>query len=150
MPNTLKVNIAWGDCDEAGLVFYPNFFYWMDSAFHALLKSRGINHRTLRDKFGAHGVFIVEIGAQFFAPASYDQPLRVEARVAHWGTKSFKISYVGKRKQQLIFKGLETRVWIVKSDNGKVRAAGIPAAFKKQMQSLSLPVIDGTGSKAAF
>ena len=135
MLNALKVNIAWGDCDEAGLVFYPNYFYWMDSAFHALLKSKGINHRILREKFGAHGVFIVDIRAQFIAPASYDQPLRVEAHVADWGTKSFKISYIGKRKKQLIFKSSETRVWIVKAENGKVHAAAIPSAFKKQMKN---------------
>jgi len=21
--------IEWGDCDEAGIVFYPNYFYWL-------------------------------------------------------------------------------------------------------------------------
>jgi 4-hydroxybenzoyl-CoA thioesterase len=133
VPNTLNVNIAWGDCDEAGLVFYPNYFYWMDSAFHALLKSRGINHRTLRDEFGAHGVFIIEIRAQFISSATYDQPLSVEAQVARWGTRSFEISYVGTREGEPIFKSTETRVWIVKGANGKVGAAAIPAAFKDRM-----------------
>ena len=136
MPNTLNVNIVWGDCDEAGLVFYPNYFYWMDSAFHALLKSRGINHRTLRDEFGAHGVFVIDIRAQFFAPASYDQPLSVEAQVSRWGTKSFDISYVGTRNGELIFKSTETRVWIVKAANGATEGAVIPVAFKDRMNGV--------------
>ena len=30
---TFEVRIVWGDCDEQGIVFYPTFFYWMDSTF---------------------------------------------------------------------------------------------------------------------
>lgn len=30
--------VAWGDCDEAVVVFYPNYFYCMDSAFQAFLR----------------------------------------------------------------------------------------------------------------
>lgn len=133
MPNTLNVNVMWGDCDEAGLVFYPNYFYWMDCAFHALLKSRGINHRTLRDEFGAHGVYIIDIRAQFISSSTYDQPLSVKAWVSRWGSKSFDISYEGTREGELLFKNTETRVWIVKNADGQNEAGVIPAEFKKQM-----------------
>jgi acyl-CoA thioesterase FadM len=39
MPFHYDVTVAWGDCDEAGIVFYPNDFYWFDSAFQALLRA---------------------------------------------------------------------------------------------------------------
>jgi len=131
--NILNVNIAWGDCDEAGLVFYPNYFYWMDCAFHALLKSRGINHRTLRDEFGAHGVYIIDIRTQFISSSTYDQLLAVKAWVSRWGSKSFEVSYEGTRDGQLLFKNTETRVWIVKGADGKNKAAAVPDAFKERM-----------------
>ena len=38
MASQLDVRIVWGDCDEQGIVFYPKYFYWMDSAFQALLR----------------------------------------------------------------------------------------------------------------
>ena len=25
-----KVTVQWGDCDPYGIVFYPNFYKWMD------------------------------------------------------------------------------------------------------------------------
>jgi hypothetical protein len=45
--------IEWGDCDEAGIVFYPNYFYWLDCAFQRLLRSQGLSQRELRRRFGA-------------------------------------------------------------------------------------------------
>jgi len=41
MASQLDVRIVWGDCDEQGIVFYPRYFYWMDSAFQALLRDAG-------------------------------------------------------------------------------------------------------------
>ena len=38
----LSHEIAWGDCDDAGIVFYPHFFRWMDTAFHRWLRERGV------------------------------------------------------------------------------------------------------------
>ena len=30
--NIYKITVNWGDCDPAGIVFYPNFYKWMDEA----------------------------------------------------------------------------------------------------------------------
>ena len=27
-----QVKVEWGDCDPYGIVFYPNFYKWMDSS----------------------------------------------------------------------------------------------------------------------
>ena len=27
-----KVKVEWGDCDPYGIVFYPNFYKWMDNS----------------------------------------------------------------------------------------------------------------------
>ena len=31
--------VRWGDTDAAGIVFYPNFYKWMDEATHEFLAS---------------------------------------------------------------------------------------------------------------
>jgi len=57
---TTTVNVTFGDCDPAGIVFFPNFSRWMDSAslaffmqcgvppWRELVKTRGIVGREVR------------------------------------------------------------------------------------------------------
>ncbi len=40
-----QIEVGWGDCDPAGIVFYPNFYRWFDACSHALLTARGLSHR---------------------------------------------------------------------------------------------------------
>ena len=31
LKNTRTIRIQWGDCDPAGIVFYPRYFEWFDA-----------------------------------------------------------------------------------------------------------------------
>ena len=58
------VRIEWGDCDAAGITFYPNYFRWFDAAAWRLFGQAGFDAATL---MASRGVFlpIVEAGARF-------------------------------------------------------------------------------------
>lgn len=131
MAAALKVTVAFGDCDEAGIVFYPNYLYWMDSAFQALLRDRALSQRTIRQRFGALGTPIVECGAKFLAPLEYDQILTVEAKIENWGERSFRVRFTGASDDTPIFDGFETRVWAARGADGRMQAAPIPIEFKE-------------------
>lgn len=127
------VTVAWGDCDEAGIVFYPNYYYWMDSAFQALLRQRCLSQRLIRERFGAMGTPIVESGAKFLAPLRYDDILRVRTTIAKWGEHSFRVEFGGFAGGTAVFEGFEARVWAVPGDRGRLRTAPVPAAFRNMM-----------------
>ena len=38
-----SVVVEWGDCDPAKIVFYPNFFRWMDAASWAFFAANGLS-----------------------------------------------------------------------------------------------------------
>ena len=40
--NRRDVQIQWGDCDPAGIVFYPNFLRWMDAASLRYFSADGV------------------------------------------------------------------------------------------------------------
>lgn len=42
-----KFRVRWGDTDAAGIVFYPNFYKWMDDATHEFLAVIGSPSSTL-------------------------------------------------------------------------------------------------------
>lgn len=38
---SVRVQVGWGDCDPAGIVFYPRFYVWMDTVSHVLAREMG-------------------------------------------------------------------------------------------------------------
>jgi 4-hydroxybenzoyl-CoA thioesterase len=135
MPPSLNVQIAWGDCDEQGIVFYPNYFYWMDSAFQALLRRAGLSLRVIRNELGAVGLPLVEAKAHFLAAASYDDALVIDAGISHWGRTSFRVSYQARRDGELVFEGQEARVWAVRRTDNSVGPAPIPERFRDMLSA---------------
>jgi len=128
-----EFTIEWGDCDEAGVVFYPNYFYWFDCTFQRLLRDRGLNQRELKRRFSAVTP-LVEVGAKFRAPASYDDVLRVEAHVEAWETKRFRMMYKLSVEDRLVAEGFEVRAWANIDASGRMSGRPVEEAFKSLMQ----------------
>jgi 4-hydroxybenzoyl-CoA thioesterase len=126
------LTVEWGDCDEAGIVFYPNFFYWFDCSFQRLLRSRGLSQRELKKRFGAVTP-IVDVGAQFRSPARYDDVLRIETTIETWEARRFKVAYEVHCGETLVATGFELRAWALVDANGGIRGAPVHADFKNLM-----------------
>jgi 4-hydroxybenzoyl-CoA thioesterase len=124
-----SVTVEWGDCDEAGIVFYPNYFYWFDCTFQRFLRSRGLSQRELKRRFDAVTP-IVETGATFRGPARYDDDLEVEAAIALCGEKRFRMSYRLISGGALIVDGFEVRAWAVRGADGRMKGAPIDEEFR--------------------
>lgn len=82
--NRYSLHVDWGDCDPAGIVFYPNFYRWMDRGFWMLFKSRGLTFQSMKSQFGSFGGPLVDTGASFLAPARMGDQLTVSSQIDHW------------------------------------------------------------------
>lgn len=122
--------VEFGDCDEAGVVYYPKYFYWFDTAFQHLLRSKGLSQRTFRRKYGAVTP-ITEAGARFQKPVSYDDVLTVQASVAHWEERRFKVEYALAVDGKTTADGYEIRAWAAPDANGRLRGVAIDAEFRE-------------------
>ena len=38
LTNTRVIRVQWGDCDPAGIVFYPRYFEWFDAVHHPAVR----------------------------------------------------------------------------------------------------------------
>jgi 4-hydroxybenzoyl-CoA thioesterase len=111
---SVRVSVSWGDCDPAGIVFYPRFYAWMDSASHVLAREMGIPRAAMLPPRGDMvGFPIVGAQAQFIAPARMDDTLEVRTRVARVGRTSFSLSHQVVRLEP---GGRETRVAVGRED----------------------------------
>ena len=132
MPLKSENLIAWGECDAAGIVYYPRYFNFMDIAFQALMRKAGFSHHRLMNEFHV-SVPIVDTAAKFISPASFEEKLVVEADIPHWGTKSFRVDYRGSREGVPVFEGHEVRVWASISPAGDVTSKAIAPEFRTAM-----------------
>ena len=125
--------IEWGDCDEAGIVFYPNYFYWFDCTYQRWLRTRGLSQRELRRRF--KGVTpLVDVGAKFVGPARYDDELLIHAEVTEWHERRFRIGYSLSVGGLPVATGFERRAWAALTETGELCGAGVPTEFKEIMK----------------
>ena len=129
---TTEFTIEWGDCDEAGIVFYPNYFYWLDCTFQRLLRARGLGQRQTRDRFGAVTP-LLDVALRFRAPVRYDEVLRIEAEITEWQERRFRIGYTLTSSERLIAEGHELRTWAVQTDDG-LKGAPIAEEFRRLLE----------------
>jgi 4-hydroxybenzoyl-CoA thioesterase len=102
--------VQWGDCDPAGIIFYPTYFRWMDAATWAFMDSVGYNPKRMRAEHLS--MPLVAADCQFIAPALHGDRCEVRSRIARFGGASFVVGHEMVREDgTTLAKGSETRVW---------------------------------------
>ncbi len=123
---TLDIEISFGHCDPAGIVFYPNYFRWFDRCFHTFLHARAGGHGRLCERLGAVGLGLMDVGANFPAPARDGDLLRLEMRIEDWQAKTLRLGYQGQVGERTVVVGHEVRGLFVERD-GRLRAGELTA-----------------------
>ena len=128
--NRYSIRVDWGDCDPAGIVFYPNFYRWMDRGFWLLFESQNLTLEALNRRFGVFGGPLVDTRATFVAPARMGDKLTVTSQVDQWSRKSFRLRHEFTCDDTKVASGFETRIWGTRKDDGAIRAGIIPDEVK--------------------
>jgi 4-hydroxybenzoyl-CoA thioesterase len=102
--------VQWGDCDPAGIIFYPTYFRWMDAASWGFFDSIGYSAKRMRQEFIA--MPLVSAQCDFLFPAEQGDRCEVRSRIARFGGKSFVVVHAIVREDgTALANGTETRVW---------------------------------------
>src|SRR5207302_1605224 len=70
LAGTYSYRVRWGDCDAAGIVYYPNFYRWFDVGTQELVRQAGYPVPSMRAT--GHDMPLVETGCVYRQPAYYD------------------------------------------------------------------------------
>jgi 4-hydroxybenzoyl-CoA thioesterase len=132
LSNRKEIHVEWGDCDPAGIVYFPRFFEYFDACTNALFEAAGFRKAEMLKQYGLIGIPLVEASAQFHAPASFGDTVTVESRIVQWGTSSFRVEHRLYKGSVLGAEGRETRVWTVRDTQSPkgMRGEVIPAEVK--------------------
>jgi len=124
---TYSVRVEFGDCDPAGIVWFPNFFRWIDAASRHFFVSCGVPHwsETART-MGVIGTPLVDTHTRFVNSASYGDLLEIDTRITEWRAKSFVQAYRVTRGDVLILECEEVRIFGGRREDGSLCALPIP------------------------
>jgi 4-hydroxybenzoyl-CoA thioesterase len=124
---TYRIEVQFGDCDPAGIVFFPNFSRWMDAASHDYFLQCGLPPwREIEALPGCIGAPLLEIHSRFHASATYGETLDIHTMTEEWRGKVFVQRHRIVRGDTLICEFRATRALCVKQPDGKLKAIAVP------------------------
>jgi len=128
-----EVQVQFGDCDPAGIVFFPNFSRWMDAASLHFFVSHGVlPWRELVKTTGIVGTPLLEISTKFIRPATYGETIQIHTSVIEWRAKVFIHKHLVMRGDSLLCEGLETRAFVIHppGEPDRIKAIPVPEDIK--------------------
>ncbi len=136
--STRVVRIEWGDCDAAGIVFYPRYFAIFNECTVHLFEAAGFGlKRDMLERYDIAGWPMVDTRAKFIRPARFGDDLRILTCITAIGRSSFEIRHEAYMDETLVLEGSETRVWASAAPD---RPSGIKAApFPPEIRQILLP-----------
>lgn len=131
-----EVDVMFGDCDPAGIVFYPNFHKWMDASSLNFFVQCGVPPwRELVKTTGIIGTPLLEVHTKFYKTATYGERLQIYTSVQEWREKVLIHKHIVKRGEDVLCEGTETRAICVRlPGEDRIKAIPIPEDIKAKCQ----------------
>jgi 4-hydroxybenzoyl-CoA thioesterase len=139
LTNIRNILVEWGDCDPAGIVYYPRYFEWFDASTAALFAAAGVSNGVMHKTYRILGIPMVDTRATFFIPSRFEDELTVESTVLEFRRSSFDVRHRMLKHGKLAVEGFETRVWTVRDadDPERLRSQPIPAEVIARFQEVA-------------
>jgi 4-hydroxybenzoyl-CoA thioesterase len=130
LTNTRQVRIEWGDCDPAGIIFYPRYFEMFDAATAALFeRALGMTKFEQLKAFAFAGYPLVTTHAKFLRPTRFGDDVVIESTI-RFGHSSFSVEHRLGLAGETCVECAETRVWVARDENGAFKPQPIPDAVR--------------------
>jgi 4-hydroxybenzoyl-CoA thioesterase len=126
---TRTERIHWGDCDPAGIIYYPNYFEIFDRCTTLMLEQAiGMTKRQYLLAYDFTGHPCVETRGRFLRPTRFGDDVVVESTIVSIGSSSFKVQHRLSKDGELVVEGSETRVWVRRqsAETMSIKAHPIP------------------------
>src|ERR1700722_5077901 len=137
--NRRTVRIEWGDCDPAGIVYYPRYFEMFDASTNYLFEAAGWKKPDLLREFAIVGYPMVDTRAKFILPSRFGDEIVIETRIAAFRNSSFDIEHKAFRPsaggELLAIEAAETRVWVGAhpDDPTRLKSRAIPEVVIRRL-----------------
>ena len=126
--NRRDVQIQWGDCDPARIVYYPRYFEMFDASTSILFEAAGFPQQDIIRKYGLVGIPMVDTRANFRVASAPGDWIAIESRVESFKRSSFEVTHKVFKGEALAIEAFETRVLVGRhpDDPARLKSAPMP------------------------
>ena len=138
LSNTRIVRIEWGDCDPAGIIFFPNYFRIFDHSTAMLFEAAlGMTKFEMFKTLEFTGWPLVRTQAKFIKPTRFGDDVTV---VSNDHLRPLQLR--GRTQAQpatatLCAECSEKRVWTVRDADGRLKSHPVPDAVLEKFRLAS-------------
>ena len=133
MPFRTEIEVRFGDCDPAGIVYYPNLFHYCHVAFEDCWPSvLGVSYAELIASRGL-GFPTAHVETDFLRPVRYGDRVEVTVAVERIGTKSAVFVFAGSVDGRACFRASMTKVC---ANLDSLESLPIPDDLRAALESL--------------
>jgi acyl-CoA thioester hydrolase len=120
------LRVRYAETDQMGVVYYANYFVWMEVGRVELVRSLGLNYRDLEHFHGLY-LSVIEANCRYVSPARYDQQIAVETRVTKATERTVEFGYriLSLDPDRLLAEGATRHIWL----NRDWKPARLPASY---------------------
>lgn len=129
MTNVSEIRVRYSETDKMGVVYYSNYFVWMEVGRTNLLRDIGLTYKEIEEKGIA--LPVSKAFAKYIAPAFYDDLITIHSTITSLSSVRIRIDYQIFREDRLICTGFTEHAFI-SMKNRKVMK--IPDFFKERVK----------------
>ena len=127
----IEHRVIYGDTDAGQVVYYANYYRWMESGRREIFRKLKIDYVELYNK----GIMspVVESHCNYFHPARYDDIIVVETKITEIKEKSLKFEnrIYRKKDMKLLAQGYTINVFV---DMKAMKSIKIPEDVRKKIK----------------
>src|SRR5260370_5329020 len=91
--NRRDVQIQWGDCDPANIVYYPRYFAMFADSTSIMFEAAGFSKQDIIHKYALVGIPMVDTRAKFHIASTHGNGITIESRVERFRRASFEVTH---------------------------------------------------------
>ena len=114
-----RFRVRYAETDQMGVVYYANYFVWMEIGRTDFCRSCGFSYRDLEAEEKAY-IAVANANCRYIAPARYDDEIVVETELLRLKRRVLEFSYKIKTGSNLLAEG--QTIHVVIGADGKPRA----------------------------
>jgi 4-hydroxybenzoyl-CoA thioesterase len=137
---TRRVEIEWGQCDSAGIVYYPQYLSMFDWSTAKLMQNAlGMTKRAMLNRFDCGGIPVLKTETLFRVPCCFGEIVDITSTLLEIGTSSFRLRHVLTKNDVVCVENTQTRVWVgrAQGDPSKIKSVPIPRDVTKCLTNVS-------------
>jgi len=129
----VEIRVRYADTDQMAVVYYANYFVWLEIARTEFLRELGVEYRAMEAEEKL-ALPVTEASCRYKAPARYDDIVLIKTRITQIRNTSFKFEYelLNKKTNQLLATASTFHVFI----NSQRKPVQIPQKVRALLEKM--------------